>query len=234
MTSIRKLIFVGGFIVFLVISLTILFWTDDETADPKSKKGEADALAGLFGGGMNSSSSGASNGGRTSADKSLFESSFFTAGKAEYREADTAQTENKQPESDANNPVNPQTGKPYTNEEMDRFQQLKEKFPNNSLLPSRMTPAEKEQKKALEQRVSEATRAVLGRTASKDQIVTYYDFMEKQSKDRLEIVKYLVDIQKGSGDPDQEKKLENIQQTMIQQLDQVQKDKQRAFEQAGL
>ncbi|EPG67501.1 hypothetical protein ACE5IS_04705 [Leptospira wolffii] len=236
MISVRKLLFIAGIVIVLFASLPFLFWTDDEKSEVDAKRSEADALAGLFGGGSGSSSSNSS--GRGSAGKSLFESDFFNAGKGEYREPEQAaggNQENKpQDAADSDNPVNPQTGKPYTNEEMDRFQQLKERFPNNSLLPTKLSPAEKEQKKQLEQRVSEATRAVLSRTASKEQVVTYYDFMEKQSKDRLEIVKYLVDIQKGSGDPEQEKKLETIQQTMIQQLEQVQKDKQRAYEQAGL
>ncbi len=234
MIGVRKLIFICGFIVLLIISLTFLFWTEDEKTETDAKKSEADALAGLFGGGGRSSSG--ANSGKGQAGASLFDSDFYSSGKAEYKEpeANAGGGENRQPASDSDNPVNPQTGKPYTNEEMERFQQLKERFPNNSLLPTKLSPAEKDQKKQLEQRVSDATRAVLSRTASKEQVSTYYDFMEKQSKDRLEIVKYLVDIQKGSGDPEQEKKLETIQQTMIQQLEQVQKDKQRAFEQAGL
>ncbi|WP_425269450.1 LIC_20245 family lipoprotein [Leptospira selangorensis] len=239
MTRVRTLLISVVFIVFFILLLVVSFWTDDDGSDSKNKQSEAEALASIFGGGSGSTS-GRSGYGKTGADPSLFDSNsdFYKAGKAEYREPEVGEpsSENKSgaPASDSNNPVNPQTGKPYTNEEMERFAQLKEKFPNNSLLPSRMTPAEKEQRKVFEQRVSEATRAVLSRTASKDQTVTYYDYMEKQSKDRLEIVKYLVDLQKGSGDPEQEKKLETIQQTMIQQLEQVQKDKQRAYEQAGL
>ncbi|WP_425460410.1 LIC_20245 family lipoprotein [Leptospira sarikeiensis] len=240
MTRVRTLLFSAIFIVVFIFLLVVLFSTDDENSDAKSKQSEAEALASVFGGGMGSSSRNSSYG-KTGADPSLFDSNsdFYKAGKAEYREPEVSgdgSSENKSgaPATDSNNPVNPQTGKPYTNEEMERFAQLKEKFPNNSLLPSRMTPAEKEQKKVFEQKVSEATRAVLSRTASKDQVSTYYDFMEKQSKDRLEIVKYLVDLQKGSGDPEQEKKLETIHQTMIQQLEQVQKDKQRAYEQAGM
>lgn len=233
MLTVRRLLYIAIFLVILFGTLPFLFWTDDGKEEADAKKSEAEALVGLFGGGSSSSSGSSAKG---SAGRSLFESDFYNAGKAEYRESDAGAggQENKGEASDADNPVNPQTGKPYTNEEMDRFQQLRERFPNNSLLPSKLSPGEKEQKKQLEQRVSEATRAVLAKTASKDQIVTYYDFMEKQSKDRLEIVKYLVDLQKGSGEPEQEKKLETIQQTMTQQLEQVQKDKQRAFEQAGL
>ncbi|EID99796.1 hypothetical protein LEP1GSC185_2553 [Leptospira licerasiae serovar Varillal str. VAR 010] len=238
-TRVRTLLISVVFIVVFIFLLVILFWTDDDKSDSRNKQSEAEALASVFGGGMGANS-GRSGYGKTGADPSLFDSNsdFYKAGKAEYREPEVGEpsSENKPgaPAADSDNPVNPQTGKPYTNEEMERFAQLKEKFPNNSLLPSKMTPAEKEQRKVFEQRVSEATRAVLSRTASKEQTVTYYDYMEKQSKDRLEIVKYLVDLQKGSGDPEQEKKLETIQQTMIQQLEQVQKDKQRAYEQAGL
>ncbi|EPG75958.1 hypothetical protein LEP1GSC058_0832 [Leptospira fainei serovar Hurstbridge str. BUT 6] len=233
MGGIRKFLFIGGFIVFFILLITFLFTNgDDSGGEASRKKGELDAVSSLLGGGSRSSSGSA---GTAGAAGSVFDSDFFRAGKGEYVETEKQESgqENRPDAADADNPVNPQTGKPYTNEEMDRFQQLKERFPGNSLIPSKLSPAEKEQRKQFEQTVSEATRAVLGRTASREQTVTYYDFMEKQAKDRLDIVTYLVDLQKGSGDEEQEKKLEAIRQSMVQQLDQVQQDKRKSFEQIG-
>lgn len=136
--------------------------------------------------------------------------------------------------ADADNPINPQTNKPYTNEEMERFSQLRERFPNNSLVPKKLSPAEKEAKKQEDNQVAEAARNVYARTASPAQIRLYYNHMEKQTLDRMDIINYLVDLQKGSGDEETEKKLQNIQDSIKNQLQQVQKDKENAFQQAGL
>ncbi|PJZ70390.1 hypothetical protein CH373_12005 [Leptospira perolatii] len=232
MGSIRNLLFIGGFVAIFSVLLVVLFWTDDPADSKADKRGEADAVATLLGGGSSRSSGG---NGSVGPAGSVFDSDFYKAGKGEYieQEAKDGQNQDKGDQTDADNPVNPQTGKPYTNEEMDRFHQLKERFPTNSLIPVKMNSAEKEKKKQLELKVSEATRAVLSRTASKEQVSTYYDYMEKQSMDRLEIVAYLVDLQKGSGDEEQEKKLDAIKSSLEKQLEQVQKDKQKAMEQGG-
>ncbi|TGK09985.1 hypothetical protein EHO60_11555 [Leptospira fletcheri] len=230
MNGIRKILFIGGFILVFILVLVFLFSGGEDGGGSDRKKGEADAVASLLGGGGSRSSD--RSGGNSGPAGSVFDSDFFRSGKGEYVESEKSGSSQERSEdaADADNPVNPQTGKPYTNDEMDRFQQLKERFPGNSLIPVKLSPTEKEQKKQFEQRVSDATRAVMSRTASQEQTVTYYDFIEKQAKDRLDIVNYLVDLQKGSGDDEQEKKLETIRQSMVQQFEQVQRDKKKAFD----
>ncbi|ABJ76599.1 LIC_20245 family lipoprotein [Leptospira borgpetersenii] len=232
MVSIRKLVLYSGISIVLVVLVWILFSSEDSSEKEKKSK-EADSVALLLGGGGRSSSSSGSSGSRT--NESIFDSSFYKAGKGEYVETEKGEQKEADPDAaDADNPINPQTNKPYTNEEMERFSQLRERFPNNSLVPKKLSPAEKEAKKQEDNQVAEAARNVYARTASPAQIRLYYNHMEKQTLDRMDIINYLVDLQKGSGDEETEKKLQNIQDSIKNQLQQVQKDKENAFQQAGL
>ncbi|ABJ78489.1 hypothetical protein IQB76_14100 [Leptospira borgpetersenii serovar Hardjo-bovis] len=232
MVSIRKLVLYSGISIVLVVLVWILFSSEDSSEKEKKSK-EADSVALLLGGGGRSSSSSGSSGSRT--NESIFDSSFYKAGKGEYVETEKGEQKEADPDAaDADNPINPQTNKPYTNEEMERFSQLRERFPNNSLVPKKLSPAEKEAKKQKDNQVAEAARNVYARTASPAQIRLYYNHMEKQTLDRMDIINYLVDLQKGSGDEETEKKLQNIQDSIKNQLQQVQKDKENAFQQAGL
>lgn len=233
MLSIRKFVLYSGISVALIVLVWILFSSEDPSERAKKNR-EADSVALLLGGGGSSSSSSESGGGRT--NDSIFDSSFYKAGKGEYVESSEsgAQKEADPNAADADNPLNPQTNKPYTNEEMERFSQLRERFPNNSLIPKKMSPAEKEAKKQEDAQVAEAARNVFSRTASPAQIRSYYTHMEKQTQDRMDIINYLVDLQKGSGEEETEKKLQNIQESIKNQLQQVQRDRDNAFKQAGL
>ncbi|AVQ13186.1 Uncharacterized protein XB16_2883 [Leptospira santarosai] len=232
MINIRKLVLYSGISIALVVLVWILFSSEDPNEKEKKSK-EANSVALLLGGGGSSSSSSGSSGGKT--NESIFDSSFYKAGKGEYIEAENGGSKEADPDAaDADNPINPQTNKPYTNEEMERFSQLRERFPNNSLVPKKLSPAEKEAKKQEDNQVAEAARNVYAKTASPTQIRLYYNHMEKQTLDRMDIINYLVDLQKGSGDEETEKKLENIQDSIKNQLQQVQKDKENAFKQAGL
>ncbi|MCH1913640.1 hypothetical protein L9Z41_05310 [Leptospira noguchii] len=232
MIGIRKLVIYSGISVALIALVWVLFSSEDSSEKERKSK-EADSVALLLGGGGGSSSSSGSSGGKT--NESIFDSSFYKSGKGEYIEPGKGETKEADPNAaDADNPVNPQTNKPYTNEEMERFSQLRERFPDNSLIPKKLSPAEKEAKKQEDSRIAEAARNVFARTATQDQIRSYYQNMEKQTQDRMDIINYLVDLQKGSGEEETEKKLNNIQESIKNQLQQVQKEKENAFKQAGM
>ncbi|EJO69024.1 MULTISPECIES: LIC_20245 family lipoprotein [Leptospira] len=232
MISIRKLVIYSGISVSLIVLVWILFSSED-SGEKERKSKEADSVALLLGGGGGSSSSSGSSGGKT--NESIFDSSFYKSGKGEYIESNKGEPKEADPNAaDADNPVNPQTNKPYTNEEMERFSQLRERFPDNSLIPKKLSPAEKEAKRQEDSRIAEAARNVFARTATQDQIRSYYQNMEKQTQDRMDIINYLVDLQKGSGEEETEKKLNNIQESIKNQLQQVQKEKENAFKQAGI
>ncbi len=158
MISIRKLVIYSGISISLIVLVWILFSSEDSSEKERKSK-EADSVALLLGGGSPSSGSG-SSGGKT--NESIFDSSFYKSGKGEYIESDKGEPKEADPNAaDADNPVNPQTNKPYTNEEMERFSQLRERFPDNSLIPKKLSPAEKEAKRQEDSRIAEAARNVL-------------------------------------------------------------------------
>lgn len=105
MISIRKLVLYSGISIALVVLVWILFSSEDPNEKEKKSK-EANSVALLLGGGGSSSSS--SSGGKT--NESIFDSSFYKAGKGEYIEAENGGSKEADPDAaDADNPINPQT-----------------------------------------------------------------------------------------------------------------------------
>src|SRR5687767_1767865 len=98
---------------------------------------EDKALAALMGGG----------GGRRPAARhegdSIFDSDFFKAGEPTNPIEEKAEASGPQGDgnneilepANPNNPVNPQTGQPFSDTVMEQFDTLRKRFPGNSIIP---------------------------------------------------------------------------------------------------
>jgi len=91
------------------------------------------------------------------------------------------------------NPINPQTGLPYTDEQMEQFDKLREKFPNNSLIPKRMTPQEKKAQEDKQRRILEIQSKISARKANAEEIQEYYEYQKKPIQDRIELLRYVLE-----------------------------------------
>ena len=236
-----KKIFIFSFMGIIILSLIyLLFSPSEEVAlDNDSYKDEVAAkqpkkkrnLSVLLGGGSGSNSSNSNSGkdGFESGD-SLFESDFYKAGNATYDESE--ESENFVPQGDI--PVDPNTGEPYTPEVMAEFDMIRKDLPNNDLIPKRLTPEEKEVRDRKNSELETAAQAVSGGEASRNQIIIHYEYVEKQALDRLELIEYIME----NDDPDREVeggvKIRDIFDNIKQQLEQVRKEKDEAFAQAGI
>jgi hypothetical protein len=225
----KKLTIVGLFFTFIIL-LYFLFSTDDSN---KKKKMRSEDLSFLLGGAP-ASGSGSSSGGqnpmgvRGENSKSVFDSDFYNSGSFTYDEKNAP--EGTGARGDA--PINPQTGKPYPEEAMAQFDRLRELFPDNELIPKRLTPEVKAEQEALNQKLANATSSVMGGSATEQDINFYYGHMEKQTNDRLEIIEYLIDAQ-GGEDEEMDKKFKEVLDGVKAQMAQIQTEKEAAYKKIG-
>jgi hypothetical protein len=225
----KKLTYIGLFFAFIVL-IYFLFSTDDSS---KTKKMTSDEMSFLFAtpGGNSGSSNSKGNpmGLRGENSKSVFDSDFYSSGNFSY---DEMQAQKEEGEKGAI-PINPQTGKPYEEAAMQQFDRLREYFPENELIPKRLTPEVKAQQEAKAEKLAEATRKVMSGNPERADLNEYYGNMEKQANDRLEIIEYLIDVQ-GGDSPEMDEKFKQVLDGVKAQMAQIQSEKEQAFKRAGL
>ena len=219
MENIFKNIIRFSIIGIIIILLYFLFRSPDQNEKlNKKKNGSGGELSLLLGGGL--------SGNDPSADESLFESDFYKSGKIEYDESLANSSD------DSRNPINPQTGKPYTDAVMNQFSSLREKFPGNALIPKKMSNEEEQEKQDLNRLISLASKSVYAKTATTDEIKLHYDHKLKQSQDRKEIIDYLLSSQ--AEDSESLKKVNKVNAMIQKQYEQAKTERNKAFAEAGI
>lgn len=226
--GIQKKILFLSLSVLALLFLTILFSGDSEETERRKKEKSKNALA-LFGGGDGTPKGTNRLGVRTEDASSIFDSDYYKAGGMRY-EDEVASADGK---NDGEIPINPQTGKPYPPEAMESFDELREQFPDNDLIPKRLTPEVKQKQEEFNQKFARASNSVFGGTAAATDVSFYYNHVMKQGKDRLEIINYLIESQ-GGDDPEMDKKFDEILKNIKYQNEQIEKEANAAYQKAGL
>ncbi|TGM62741.1 hypothetical protein EHQ94_02750 [Leptospira meyeri] len=223
----KKLLFVSIALIGLFFLILLVMGGEDEEEARRKKERGSQALA-LFGGGSSNPKGTNRLGVRGEDAGSIFDSDYYSAGGMRYEEdGNLAGSESGEI------PINPQTGKPYPPEAMQAFEELREQFPDNDLIPKRTTAEEKKKAAEFNQKLSRATNSVFGGNANATDVALYYNHVRKQGKDRLEIINYLIESQ-GGDDPEMDKKFQEILKNIQYQNEQVEKEAAGAFEKAGL
>ena len=223
--NIRSLIIVASVIGIFYF----LFFFDGTTT--KKKKLKSEELSFLFSGSSPGSSSQSDEKIGVDRSKSIFDSDFYKTGKISFEEQENSEAH---PTPQGEVPINPQTGKPYSEEAMEQFESLREKFPGNDLIPKRYTPEAKAEKSRQDDKLAKISNAVINKTANNSDIKEYYKYQEKSVKDRLEIIEYLVQSQKESGEEDEGGQFQKILDSIKEQANQVKKEKESVFRNAGI
>ncbi|TGL37745.1 LIC_20245 family lipoprotein [Leptospira perdikensis] len=223
----KKLLFVSISLIGLFFLILLVMGGEDEEEARRKKERSSQALA-LFGGGTGNPKGTNRLGVRGEDAGSIFDSDYYNAGGMRYEE-DGSLAGSEAGEM----PINPQTGKPYPPEAMQAFDELREQFPDNDLIPKRLTPDDKKKQSEFNQKLSRATNSVFGGTPNATDITLYYNHVRKQGKDRLEIINYLIESQ-GGDDPEMDKKFQEILKNIQYQNEQVEKEATNAFQKAGI
>ncbi|PJZ46004.1 LIC_20245 family lipoprotein [Leptospira brenneri] len=223
----KKLLFVSISLIGLFFLILLVMGGEDEEEARRKKERSSQALA-LFGGGSNNPKGTNRLGVRGEDSGSIFDSDYYNAGGMRYEEDSNLAS------SEAGEvPINPQTGKPYPPEAMQAFEELREQFPDNDLIPKRLTPEDKQKQSEFNQKLTRATNSVFGGTPNATDITLYYNHVRKQGKDRLEIINYLIESQ-GGDDPEMDKKFQEILKSIQFQNEQVEKEATNAYQKAGI
>jgi hypothetical protein len=210
----------------------IIVWTAPQDTRPGQVDDEKEAMAALFGGRPSGTST------KASAPRSLFDSQFWGTGVGQSAipdEGSPAQPE-EEPEilekASEGNPINPQTGMPYTDEQMAQFDTLRKKFPNNSIIPQRITPELQQQIEEERRRIVEIQQRITARKASKEDIITFYDFQMKGMKDRVELLEYVLEKMGDEMDDDMKAKYTSVLEGNKKQIENLESQKEKAIRNA--
>lgn len=221
------LVFYG---LWLVSFALILFSSLGETRKVSGDSGSDAALAALTG--MGSAPP------RTSGGGSIFDSDFWRAGaRTAIPEDQGGQKDSgEEPEilekASEGNPVNPQNGLPYTDVQMAQFEKLREQFPNNSLIPKRLTPELQQQQEEERKRINSIREKMGSKQASAGEISDFYDNQAKGMKDRTELLEYVLGKVSDELDADMKKKYEEVLASNKQAISRIEEEKKKAMEQA--
>lgn len=220
------------FFIIAVIFAAIVVWTAPDDTRPGEVDSEKEAMAAIFGGGSSRSSSDAG------APTSVFDSKFWGTGVGESAitdEGGPAPLE-EEPEilekASEGNPTNPQTGMPYTDEQMSQFDTLRKRFPGNSIIPQRVTPERQQQLEEERRRIVDIQQRITSRKASADDITTFYDFQMKGMKDRAELLEYVLEKMGDEMDDDMKSKYSAVLEGNKKQIQNLEDQKEKAIKNA--
>ncbi len=228
------------YIIYLVLcaglSLSFIFG-DDASAQERS---EADDLAALLSGRTDQIGGGSERGPTTSITDtdsgSLFDSQFWEVGAATEAIEDEpveAVPQDGEPDilepANPNNPVNPTTGEAYPDRVMKVFNNLRKKFPNNTMIPRRKTPEEKAAETAERNQIFSMQSLIAQGKATEEQVNQFYDYQMKQYRDRAELVDYVLTEKGATMGPQIKEQYEKIQKMTATQLESFERQKGQAL-----
>ncbi len=172
-------------------------------------------------------------GGAGQEGDSIFDSQFFKQHRPENEEKLEKVTDDGSPEilepAHPHNPVNPQTGLPYPDKLMERFEELRKRFPGNDVIPHRESPEEKQKRLEDNQGEFQLRMKVQEGRANQEEINQHYDLETKGVKDRLEILDYILEKQNKFMSPEVKKQYDSILAKNKEQMEQIEKDRQNAL-----
>lgn len=216
-----------AFGIFVIIGVYFLFTAPQENGNSVDEAGQdSDAVAALFGGGDSSYHEG-----ENPDSESVFESDFWKSGVSDDPIEDVQEVNEDDPDIldpvSEGNPVNPQTGKPYTDSMMKQFDKLREKFPDNSILPRRMSPEEKEKENETRKEMNNIRGKIIRKKATEDQVNRYWDDRVKKTQDRLELLEYVVNEQGDKMSDKIREQYEKVLEMSRNQLESYKKQRER-------
>lgn len=106
------------------------------------------------------------------------------------------------------NPINPETGERFTDTQMAKFDSLREKFPDNDILPVRQSPEDRSRKELEIKRIYSLQAKIVKKEASCQEVNEYYDYQIRSARDRIELVEFA--LQKKETTADMGSKLKQI------------------------
>ncbi|MBW7858025.1 MAG: hypothetical protein H3C43_07005 [Leptonema sp. (in: Bacteria)] len=233
MLSKVNLWFIG--VSFLTMVSILLSAPESNQSKSNSKDESNQAIAALFGPVVSSTSRSNTN---SNNQNSLFDSDFWKEGQTSgsYPDDEKSAYPEEEPEIletvSEGNPLNPQTGMPYTDIQMEQFESLQKKFPGNSIIPQRITPDRQDQITRERENMVAVQQRMTSKTANADDITTFYDFQMKGMKDRAQLLDYVLDQMGKDMDDDMKSKFNEVLQANKRNIESLENEKRKAIKEA--
>ncbi len=234
------------YVIYLALCgiMAVYFVSTGGTKSQAASGSDADELALLFGGGLGGhGGAGDAHAAPSQNNGSLFDSGFWNVGAPEGDFEDMeipggrTTEDGEEPAilepANPNNPVNPMTGQPYPNRVMKVFDKLREKFPNNSMIPQQKTPEQKLAEDHERREVFELQSLIAQGKAEEAQVNRFYDFQTKQYHDRKELVEYVLAEKADAMSPEIKQQYEKILDMTNRQLNAFEQQKTQALQRIG-
>ncbi|MCB1320966.1 MAG: hypothetical protein KDK34_11975, partial [Leptospiraceae bacterium] len=156
-----------------------------------SRGGDADDLMALMGGGEPEDNDGSyldtTHEGSFLDNRTFFEAGLGEQGGWQDEEEYANRLDEEDPEilepANPNNPKNPMTGEPYSDAAMSAFGRLRERFPNNDLIPRRKSEDELKAENEHRTQMYAINTLIAQGKADEDQVNQYYDWQMKSFAD---------------------------------------------------
>lgn len=166
----------------------------------------------------------------------IFTSRFWKEGEAEIKEETgssggeiASDSEFLEP-ADPENPINPDTNLPYSNEDMAQLRQMQDLFPRNRLIPRKLDAGLRQAEEARRNAEDHRNLMVLQGTGNREQILEFLADREAFLKDKMELLEYF--LSRGDNDLDESTRsqLVDLRRTSKSELDGIPQAKALASE----
>jgi hypothetical protein len=215
-------------LVFLVIGYFAFF-----SGEKKKRRVESKKLSMLLGGGSGGNGEDGSfekKRGRRNNNSSVIDSEFGKSGLPQFVEEETNSPEGGQ---QGDIPINPQTGKPWEEDAMQQFDELRKLFADNDLIPRRATKEDQAKQAQLAEKWNKAQAAVSSGTFTRDDLDTHFSHQKKVVEDRMQIIEYLMEAQKEDGEVDKDGQFEKILEGTKAQMKQLEVEREELSKKLG-
>lgn len=117
--------------------------------------------------------------------------------------------------------LNPNTGKPWSIDAMQQFEEIRKVMPDNEILPRMLTKKEKQKQFQQYEKYSKAYNAVDKVKYTREDLEIYFGHQKKIIQDRKQIIEYIFELEKESGILYDDKEFQKILIQDKSQLEQI-------------
>ena len=110
---------------------------------------------------------------------------------------------------------------------MQRFEELREKFPDNSVIPARQDSKTRAKREEERKRIYRIQTRIVKKEATCKEVNEYYDYQSNSIRDRIELIEYV--LEKREAEPEMLKKFQEVLEMNKRTLKSYEKAKARAL-----
>ena len=169
---------------------------------------------------------------KSQAIVSIFDSEDFS-GAADGIERDALANS-----ANPNNPINPATRKKYSDLAIKQFEELRQSFPENRMIPRRKTPVERENLLSKNGKIRSYIVSHRGDVrngkATQEVIDKYFQYRTRYTRDKIELFQHVVDNIPDDLAPAKRERYERLLQHNLRKMEKIRRQREEAYRKSGI